>query len=151
MNKYLKGCLIVSGIVIILSLIFVGIIYYQTSTSRARNNADDLECSNNKYIADHTLIIISDSLAAKNVNNIKVYLVKNAQKIDSAEFVNNFEDRIEFTLPFKKAPLSSNILIKTERHEFLITNMKYFNDAKWGMFGYLGKNCQFDYTYKKLK
>ncbi|MBD8084251.1 hypothetical protein [Chryseobacterium caseinilyticum] len=67
------------------------------------------------------------------------------------EIANNSEDRIQFNFPFEKVPLSSNIRIKTENHEFLLLNMKYYNNEKWGMFGYLGKDCQFLYEYKILK
>lgn len=151
MNKYLKGCLLILGILILAASTVAGFFYYQMSTSRERSEADHLECASIQYIMNNTKIEISDSLMAKDSGNIKLYLTKDSVKIDSAEISNQHKDRIEFTLPFEKAPISSTILIKTAGHEFLIENMKYFNNEKWGMFGYLGKDCQFSYDYKKLK
>ncbi len=148
MNKFLKGCLIIVGVLIVIILIFCGIFYYQISTSRQRNEADDIECANTEYIIDDPIIEIT---ATKNVGQIKLILIQDSKSIDSADVVNKSTDAISFNIPFKKVRLSDKIVVKTENNKYVIKNMNYFNDAKWGMFGYLGKDCEFSYNLEEIK
>lgn len=150
MNKYLKGCLIILGILILIILIFCGIIYYQTSTSRQRNSADDIECANTNYIITDHVFELSDGISTKNVSKVKLVLIQDVKTMDSADVINNSSDHITFSLPFKKVKLSDRIIIKTQKNKYVIEKMEYFNDAKWGMFGYLGIDCQLSYSWKKI-
>jgi len=151
MNKYLKGCLIILGVLILVILTFFGIIYYQVSTSRQRNASDDIECANTQYINEDQVFEISDSIATKNIDRVKLFVIRDSKTVDSALVVNKSTDALVMSLPFKKVKLSDSIIIQTEKNQYSIQNMTYFNDAKWGMFGYLGMNCKFSFSFEKLK
>jgi len=150
MNKYLKGCLIILGVLILIILIVCGIIYYQISTSRQRNRADDIECANTKYIVADHVFELSDSISTRNVSEVTLILIEDAKTVDSVNIINNSSELITFSIPFKKVKLSDKIIIETEKNRYVIENMSYFNDAKWGMFGYLGMDCQLSYSWKKI-
>ena len=151
MNKYLQGCLYVLGAISLIILVVCGIVYYHISTSRQRNERDDTDCANTQKITDNPVVVINDSLHTKNVDQISIILIQNAKKIDSAVLANTSDQEIVLNIPFEKINLSDKILIKTETQTFIVENLRYYNDAKWGMFGYLGKNCQLQYDWRISK
>lgn len=150
MNKYLKGCITILLVIIIFIILICGYFYYNISTSRERNETDDFKCSNTQYIIDNPEIQITDSTATHNIQKITIILLQDSKELDSINIDNHSKDKIAFKFPFKRALITSKIIVKTKQNQFLIENMTYFNDGKWGMFGYLGKDCQFSYEYKKL-
>lgn len=151
MNKYLKGCLITLGIISLAIILIIIYIYYNISTSTERNEVDNIKCSNTQYILDSPTIQITDGIATQNIQKIKIILIQDSIKIDSVSIKNHLSDKIEFNFPFKNTNISCKIILNTERNQFLIENMNYFNDGKWGMLGYLGKDCQFRYDYKRIR
>lgn len=149
MNKFWKGCLITFGVLFLIIGGFAGFIYYQMSHSRENNERDNIECAEKKIITDQPEIIISDSLFAINVTYVKLFVIQNNSAIDSATVKNLAADRIEINLPFKKIDTKNKIEVRTDKKIFVIDSMQYFNDAHWGMFGYLGENCQLQYRINK--
>ena len=62
------------------------------------------------------------------------------------ELKNNSHKRIEFKIPFNNFNKTNEILILIKNRNYKVSEMGYYNEGRWGMFGYLGGNCEFLYN-----
>ncbi len=149
-NKYVKGCLFFLGIAVIIILMLVGWIYYGMVTSNERQNQDDKDCENIVFITDNPLIVIENATASYNAD-INLILMDKNDTIEKKVIRNMAYNKIEFNIPFKKFKKTDKILIVTKNKNYIISQMGYFNDGHWGMFGYLGGKCEFFYNSELAK
>lgn len=150
MNKRIKGCLVFLGIVVSITLMLIGWVYYRMVTSNERQNQDDENCENIAFITDNPLIVIENVTVSYNAEINLILLDKN-DTIEKKVVRNMANNKIEFNIPFKKFKKTNRILILTKNKNYIVSQMGYFNDGHWGMFGYLGGNCDFFYNSELAK
>lgn len=119
-------------------------------TSNERQNQDDEDCKNMAFITDNPLIIIEDVTASYNMDIDLILLNKN-DTVEKRVIHNRANNKIEFNIPFKKFKKTNKILIVTKSKNYIVSQMGYFNDGHWGMFGYLGGKCEFFYNSELIK
>ncbi len=152
MKNHIKGCLVFLGIIIIIIGAVIGWFYYGMVTSSERQNEDDENCKNIEFITDNPSIVIENIKESYNTD-INLFLIDDNDTIEKKVIRNNAYNRIEFNIPFNNFKKRNKILIITNNGNYLITEMEYFNDGHWGMFGYLGNggNCEFSYNCELIK
>jgi hypothetical protein len=144
-KKQLNGCLVFLGIFIILIGAIIGWFYYCMVTSNERQNEDNKNCKSIEFITDNPLIIIKDDKDVFNTD-IKLYLINKNDTIEKKVLKNNSHKRIEFKIPFNNFNKTNEILILIKNRNYKVSEMGYYNEGRWGMFGYLGGNCEFLYN-----
>ena len=128
----------------------IGWIYYGMVTSGERQNEDNENCKSLEFITDNPLIIIKDIKETFNTD-IKLYLINKNDTIEKTVLKNNSQNRIEFKIPFNNFKRTNEILVQFKNKNYKVSQMEYNNVGSWGMFGYLGKKCQFSYNCELIK
>lgn len=152
MNKYLKGCLIASAVLILIIGLLVGWFWWSMETSQQRAEEDGIkyskECDTITTITEKPSITLGQ-FSKDEINQLKFYLIRNNRIIKDTLIkyeVSEPDNYLTTNIPFENFKKSDSIILETKsKIKFTISGFHHYAYLHYGMFGYVGSHdCRFD-------
>ncbi|MEC5394287.1 hypothetical protein [Bergeyella sp. RCAD1439] len=156
-NQYLKGHLIISGIILLIFASFVTWFWWSVKTNQNRAKEDGIkysrECNNLKVITEKPSITLG-GFDKSEINALKYYIIRN-NKVVKDTLVNytvtSVEDYFSTEIPFDKFLKTDTIIVETKencKRFYNISGFHHYAYLHYGMFGYIGSHdCRLKESY----
>lgn len=153
-NKYVKGCLVFLGVMVLLVALFIGWLWWSMENNKKRAREDGPKYSN---ICD-TISIITEKPAVAlvhfsnaEIDQLKFYIVRNNKIVKDTIVhykIKPGENYLYTAFPFDTFLKTDTVIVETKKNSrrfFHITGFHHYAYLHYGMFGYLGSHdCRFD-------
>jgi len=154
MNKYLKGCLVLLGIGLVLIAGIVGWYYWWKASNQRKADTDRIRfsavCDNLRIVTDKPTITLT-GFDTVEINRLRFYLIRGGSVIQDTIVAQKLSPPYDFTntqIPFEKFLKTDTVIVQTKgKHKlfYRISGFQYYADLHYGMMGYLGSyDCRFD-------
>jgi hypothetical protein len=155
MNKYLKGCLIFIGIIVLIILLLIGFFLGSSHTKIKNSEIDGIkyskECDSVDSVTEQPEISFVH-FKKKEINILKFQILRDGKFIQDTVIKNGFikrtydsEDK-SINIPYKTFLKTDTIVVTTNNKlQYYISGYRHYAYLHYGMFGYLGSHdCRFD-------
>jgi hypothetical protein len=154
MNKYLKGCLIIAGIAILLIAGIVAWYYYQKASNQRQAKTDEVRfsklCDISKIFTEMPSVTLV-GFDSTEIRQIHFYIVRQGKYVrDSVISLqpNAPYEYVSLQIPFAEFLKNDTILVETggkKRRFFYLSDFHHYAYLHYGMMGYLGSyDCRLD-------
>ncbi len=156
-NKYLKGCLIFLGILLLLCAIIVGWFWWTMENNHKSAEEESVKyseiCDTIKVITEKPSIMLGEFHKSE-IDMLKFYIVRNSQIIkDTTVYyeITSVDHYLSTEIPFNEFQKTDMIIVETKQNSkrfYNITGFRHYAYLHYGMFGYLGSyDCRFSENY----
>ena len=151
MNKYLKGCLIASAVLILIIGLIVGWFWWSMETSHERSEEDGIkyskECDTITIITEKPGIMLGQ-FRKNEITELKFYLIRNNRLVKDTTVqytITEPDNYLSTNIPFENFKKSDSIIVETKsKIYFTISGFHHYAYLHYGMFGYVGSHdCRF--------
>lgn len=155
MNKYLKGCLIFIGVIVLIILILIGLFMWSSHTKIKNAEIDGIkyskECDSVKLITEQPEISFVN-FKKKEINILKFQILRSGKFIQDTVLINGFikrtyaSDDKSVNIPYKSFLKTDTIVVTiNNKLHYYISGYHHYAYLHYGMFGYLGSHdCRFN-------
>ena len=156
-NKYLKGCLIIFGIILLVFAFFAAWFWWSMETNHTRAEEDGIkyskECDSIKVITEKPSIMLG-KFDKSEIDVLKFYTVRN-NKVVKDTLVNfkitSVDHYLSTEIPFNEFLKTDTIIVETKencKRFYNISGFHHYAYLHYGMFGYVGSHdCRLDKNY----
>ncbi|MCW3168854.1 hypothetical protein OMO38_10010 [Chryseobacterium sp. 09-1422] len=151
MNKYLKGCLIASAVLILIIGLIAGWFWWSMETSHKSAGEDGIKYS--KEFDSITTItekpaIMLGQFRKDEIDQLKFYLIRNNEVITDTTVhytITEPDKYLNTNIPFENFKKSDSIIVETKNKiYFTISGFHHYAYLHYSMFGYVGNHdCRF--------
>ncbi|OMQ13426.1 hypothetical protein [[Flexibacter] sp. ATCC 35103] len=158
MNKYIKGCLVLIGVIITIIAIIAGLFFWSSNSRRKQAEIDGIkfskECDLAKFITEQPEIQFAN-FKKNEINTLKFQILRKGKFIHDTLIKNGFDKKTNsseyksITIPYKEFLKTDTIVVITQNKlHYYISGYHHYAYLHYGMNGYLGSHeCRFsDYT-----
>lgn len=151
MNKYVKGCLIIFAVLVVIFGMIAGWIWWTMKTSHKRAEEDGIkyskECDTAMIISEKPSISLGE-FREDEISQLKFYLIRNSKILKDTVLkyeILDSEDYLQTNIPFENFKKSDSIIVETKSKVlFTISDFHHYAYLHYGMFGYVGSHdCRF--------
>lgn len=151
MNKYLKGCLIFLGVIILLVSLFIGwfLLSMQNRTKRAEKDSITYSkvCDTTSVITEKPPISLGN-FEKSEIEQLKFYIIRNKKIIEDTLILYEITDSEHYLyteIPFPEFQKTDAIVVETKSKKYFnISGFHHYAYLHYGMFGYVGSHdCRF--------
>ncbi|KFF05857.1 hypothetical protein [Flavobacterium reichenbachii] len=155
MNKYLKGCLVFIGIIILIILLLIGLFLWSSHTKIKNAEIDGIkyskECDSVNLVTEQPEISFV-YFKRKEIAILKFQILRDGKLIQDTVIKNGFikrtydsEDK-SINIPYKIFFKTDTIVVTTNNKlQYYISGYHHYAYLHYGMFGYLGSHdCRFN-------
>lgn len=154
MNKYIKGCLVLIGIIITVIAIIIGLFSWSSNSRRKQAEIDSIkfskECDSVKVITEQPEIQFA-KFKKNEINILKFQILRDGKFIHDTLIKNGFNKRAGYdeykfmTIPYKTFLKTDTIVVTTQNKlQYYISGYHHYAYLHYGMTGYVGSNdCRF--------
>lgn len=154
MNKYIKGCLVIIGIIITLIAIIIGLFFWSSHSRRKQAEIDGIkfskECDAAKFITEQPEIQFA-KFKKNEINILKFQILRKGKFIQDTLIKNGFNKETNsneyrsIAIPYKEFLKTDTIVVTTQNKlHYYISGYHHYAYLHYGMNGYLGSHeCRF--------
>ncbi|MCD0469138.1 hypothetical protein [Flavobacterium sp. JAS] len=154
MNKYIKGCLVLIGIIITVIAIIIGLFFWSSNSRRKQAEIDGVafskECDSVKVITEQPEIQFA-RFKKNEINILKFQILRDGNFIQDTLIKNGFNKEANsseyksITIPYKEFLKTDTIVVTTQNKlHYYISGYHHYAYLHYGMAGYVGSHdCRF--------
>lgn len=154
MNKYIKGCLVLIGIIITVVAIVVGLFFWSSNSRRKQAEIDGIEfskeCDSVKFITEQPEIQFA-KFKKNEISILKFQILREGKFILDTLIKNEFNKKTSadeyksITIPYKTFLKTDTIVVTTQNKlHYYISGYHHYAYLHYGMTGYVGSHdCRF--------
>lgn len=153
MNKYIKGCLVLIGIIITIIAIMIGLFMWSSHARKKQAEIDGIEfsteCDSVKLITEQPEIQFA-KFKKNEISILKFQILRNGKFIQDTLIKNGFkktsaDEYKSINLPYKTFLKTDTIVVTTQNKlHYYISGYHHYAYLHYGMTGYLGSHdCRF--------
>ncbi len=158
-NKFIKGCLLFIGILILIVSILIVLFFIRANNNRKQAKIDNkkyaITCNNTHLIVGEIDVKFSEFKISE-IDTLYFKIIRNNKKVrdtlltkKSYNYISENETYTALSIPFKKFYKTDTIVITTKQNlKYYISDFSYYAYLHYGMFGYLGSyDCRLSNRY----
>ncbi|WP_289658099.1 hypothetical protein [Flavobacterium panacagri] len=154
MNKYIKGCLVVTGTVFILLAIIIGWFFWSLNSRKKQAEIDGItfskECDSIKFITEQPEIQFA-KFKKSEISILKFQIIREGKFIHDTIIKNGFNKKTSsneyqsINIPYKSFLKTDTIVVTTQNKlHYYISGYHHYAYLHYGMTGYVGSHdCRF--------
>lgn len=154
MNKYIKGCLVLIGIIITVVAIIVGLFFWSSNSRRKQAEIDGIkfskECDSVKFITEQPEIQFA-KFKKNEINILRFQIIREGKFIQDTLIKNGFNKKTSsseykfINIPYKTFLKTDTIVVITQNKlHYYISGYHHYAYLHYGMNGYGGgHDCRF--------
>ena len=157
LNKYLKGCLIFLGIMMLLIALIVGWFWWSMENKHKSAEEDFLKyskiCDTTKVITEKPMIMLG-KFHKSEIDMLKFYIIRNNKILKDTTVhytITSVDHYLSAEIPFNEFLKTDTIIVQTKENSkryYNISGFRHYAYLHYGMFGYLGSyDCRFYENY----
>jgi len=154
MNKYIKGCLVLIGIIVTIAAILAGLFFWSSNSRRKQAEIDGIafckECDSVKFITEKPEIEFA-KFKKNEIDILKFQIIRDGKLIRDTLIKNGFnkknspDEYKSIAIPYKTFLKTDTIVVTTQNKlHYYISGYRHYAYLHYGMTGYLGSHdCRF--------
>lgn len=155
MNKYLKGCLIILSIIVLMIALISGWFWWTMKNKHKKAEEDAItyskECDTITTITEKPSFTLVH-FEKDEIENLKFYLIRNHKIYEDTLIISTFPasaNTLNINIPFKNFKKSDSIVVETRsKIYFTISGFHHYAYLHYSMFGYTGgHDCRLTEEY----